>query len=86
MNNEKKCSKECDICGEPATQLCFNCNMYLCDSCLKFIHDKKKNNQHKKEKIDYFTPIDLKCPKHPKDRLNLFCIDEKGKILFIFYI
>jgi len=43
------------------------------------IHDKPANNQHKKEKIDYFVPIDIKCPKHPKDRMNLYCVDDKRK-------
>ena len=53
--------------------------MYLCDSCFKYIHDKPANNHHIKEKIDYFVSIDIKCPKHPNDRLNLFCVDDKGK-------
>ena len=26
-----------------------------------------------------FVPFSLKCPAHPKDRINLFCTDEKGK-------
>ena len=44
------------------------------------IHDIKKNPQHKKENIDPFVPIDIKCPEHPMDRMNLFCLDEKGNI------
>ena len=36
------------------------------------------NKEHKKEIIDYFAPIELKCKKHPKNIMNLFCIDEKG--------
>ena len=79
MEKDKRINKVCDICGEIPTCLCFQCIMYLCDSCFKFIHDKKKNSFHKKEKIDYFAPIDLKCPKHSKDRINLFCIDENDK-------
>ena len=71
--------KKCELCENNATSLCFQCYMYLCDSCYKFIHDKPAKSQHKKEKIDYFVPIDIKCPKHPKDRMNLFCINEKGK-------
>ena len=87
MELSQKNNKQCDICGEQATGLCFKCIMYLCDSCFKFIHDKKINKDHKKDKIDYFCPIDLKCPDHPKDRINLFCLDEKGKtyILIIIY-
>ena len=71
--------KTCEICGKDATSLCFKCISYFCDECYKYIHDKKINNQHIKEKVDYFVPIDTKCPDHPKDRLNLFCVDEKVK-------
>ena len=71
--------KQCELCGEIPKNLCFECNMYFCDSCYKFVHEKKKNIQHKKEAIDPFIPIDTKCPKHPNVPLNLFCIDEKGK-------
>ncbi len=56
---------------------------YYCDSCYKFIHDIKDNKNHKKEKIDYFLPIDTRCPEHPKIPLDLFCIDEKGKIIIL---
>ena len=72
--------KNCDICGENANCLCFNCINYFCDSCFKLIHDKQKNSNHKKEKIDPYIPIELKCKEHPKIPLNLFCIDEKGKL------
>ena len=77
----KKSSKKCDICENDASSLCFDCIMYLCESCFKFIHDKKKNSNHKTEKIDYFIPIELKCHEHPKNIINLFCIDEKGNII-----
>ena len=73
--------KKCDICENDASSLCFDCIMYLCESCFKFIHDKKKNSNHKTEKIDYFIPIELKCHEHPKNIINLFCIDEKGNII-----
>ena len=53
---------------------------YFCESCYKFIHDKKENSNHKKEKIDYYVPIDTRCLVHPKNSLNLFCIDENGKM------
>ena len=77
----------CQICGEVAINLCFECVMYLCDSCFKLIHDKNINKNHKKEAIDYFVPFSLKCPDQTKDRINLFCLDEKGKfILFFIYI
>ena len=71
--------KKCELCEANTTSLCFQCSMYLCDSCFKFIHDKPSKNHHKKEEINYFIPIDIKCPNHPKECINLFCIDEKGK-------
>ena len=87
MENTKKNNILCQICGEVAINLCFECVMYLCDSCFKLIHEKNRNKNHKKESIDYFVPFSLKCPDHPKDRINLFCLDEKGKfILFFTYI
>ena len=84
MEKNIKNSKECDICGNNATSLCFECINYFCDACYKFIHDKQRNSFHKKEKIDPYVPIELKCPEHPKDRINLFCTDEKG--IFIIFI
>ena len=66
---------------EEATSLCFQCFKYFCDCCLKCVHDKKKNINHKKEKIDYFVPIDTQCPAHEKNILSLFCVDEKGNII-----
>ena len=78
MEAENKNNKYCQICGELAINLCFGCVMYLCDSCFKFIHNKNINSKHKTEKIDIFVPFDLKCEKHPKDRLNLFCLKEMG--------
>ena len=87
METNQKNYKTCDICGVDATSLCFQCVMYFCESCFKLIHDKQKNSQHIKEKIDYFVPIDLKCPEHPTNPRNLFCVDDKGKIFnFIFII
>ena len=75
-------TKQCEICKENATNLCLKCMIYLCDNCFKFIHDKNANSGHEKEKIDYFVPIDTKCPEHPKYLMDFFCIDEKGNILF----
>ena len=84
MEINQKDNRLRQICEEKAINLCFECAIYLCDSCFKLIHDKKINKIHKKEEIDYFVPFPLKCPEHPKDRTNLFCIDEKGK--FILYL
>ena len=73
--------KQCDICkDEEATTLCIDCYFYFCEACFKYIHDKKKNRNHKKEKIDLFIPIETKCPEHEGILMNLFCTDEKGKI------
>ena len=73
--------KKCEICRLDALFLCYKCKMYLCDNCYKFIHEKKANIDHKKENIDLFVPIEIKCQKHPEDRINLFCLDDKGKII-----
>ena len=70
--------KLCDICKINATSLCFKCNCYFCESCFKFVHDKQVNSNHKKENIDPFIPIELKCPDHPQHIMSLFCLDEKG--------
>ena len=72
--------KSCEICGENAKNLCLECTSYFCEICYKFVHEKKKNIQHKKEEIDHFNPIDIKCPEHPKVPMNLFCKDDQGKI------
>ena len=83
MELNRKNYKHCEICKIEATSLCLECISYFCDACYKYVHDKKENSNHKKEKIDYFVPLDTKCPDHPKIITNLFCIDEKSKILII---
>ena len=77
--------KKCELCKEIATSLCFICNSYFCNQCYKYVHDKKININHKKEIIDPFVPIDLKCPEHPQHPIYLFCTDEKGKHNFIYF-
>ena len=86
MEEFKVAFKKCEICESEATTVCFKCFSYFCDVCSKFIHEKKINSSHTLEKIDYFLPIDLKCQKHPKNILNLFCIEEKGNLfLYLFF-
>jgi len=76
--------KLCEMCkDEEAATLCLDCRCYFCEACFKFIYDRKKNNNHRKEKIDLFIPIDTKCPEHEGTPMNLFCIDEKGKIYIL---
>ena len=83
MENQKsKNEKECEMCDSSATCLCFKCNNYFCENCYKIIHALKKNINHKKENIDPFFPMELKCPNHPQDRMNLFCINEKSKYIY----
>ena len=82
IQKKPKYIKECEICKSNATCLCFQCNNYFCDRCYKLIHDIKNNSEHKKESIDPFMPIDIKCPEHPQDRMYLFCADEKGNLIF----
>ena len=78
--------RECEFCLVDATCLCFKCMSYYCDSCFKLVHNNEKRKFHKKEKIDYFVPIETKCPEHNFGKMDLFCLDEKSnsKILFIF--
>ena len=73
--------KKCEICGLEANFICYECICYFCDSCSKFIHEKKKNNEHKIEKVDYFAPIETKCARHPKIPITLFCLEEKSKYI-----
>ena len=46
---EKKEEKLCELCKEPATNICFDCQFYLCETCFEFLHSKKANTLHKKE-------------------------------------
>ena len=78
-NREKKC----ELCEEKATSICFDCSFYLCDSCFTFIHEKKHKVGHKKEDINPFISLDIKCPLHPKIPMSLFCLEEKSKYIYI---
>ena len=81
MEINQKNFKQCDMCKDKeATSLCPQCFSYYCDVCHKAVHENTKNSQHKKEKIDYNVPIDTRCPDHSGNNINLFCLDEKGKI------
>ena len=76
-------NKQCDICKvNEAICLCPQCFSYYCDSCYKPVHDLKENKDHIKASIDYNVPIDIWCPDHKKNAINLFCLDEKGKIYY----
>ena len=79
MEKKEKLLKYCESCEANATSLCFECLEYFCDSCFKLFHEKKLKSQHKKENIDLYVPIEMKCPEHPKIANNLFCLEEKGK-------
>ena len=72
--------KKCEFCKIDATCLCFPCKTYFCDSCFKLGHNTEGFKSHKKEKIDYYVPIDLKCTEHKLYPMELFCINEKGNI------
>ena len=81
MEKNQKNYKTCDMCKvSAATSLCPQCFSYYCDDCYKPVHGKKENKDHKKEPIDYNVPIDTYCPDHDTIPINLFCLDEKGKI------
>ena len=83
--NKDKITKHCHICGLIATSLCYNCMQYFCESCFKLIHDIQNNSKHKKESIDFYVPIDLRCQEHPLIPLNLFCLEERGNYFYKSY-
>jgi len=76
--------KKCEICKIDSTCLCYLCKIYFCDSCFKQYHNNEEYKTHKKDKIDYYIPIDLKCPEHKLYPMELFCVNEKGKTLNLF--
>jgi len=79
METIEKNIKQCDICkAKEAKSLCPQCFSYYCDKCFKAVHEEEINKNHKKEEIDYYVPIDTRCPEHKGDNISLFCIDEKG--------
>ena len=73
--------KKCDVCDSNATCLCFKCILYFCESCFKFVHEKKKNISHKKDALDLYIPYNLKCKIHPLNPISLFCLEEKGNCI-----
>ena len=77
--------KKCEICKGNATSIFFECSFILCDNCFDFIHEKNANSKHKKENIVPFISFDLKCPDHPKIPMNLFCKEEKSKIIYLMF-
>ena len=78
--------KNCELCKELASNICCECCLYLCDSYFLFFHLKKENLFHKKEEIDPFIFIDIKCPEHPNIPMNLFCFKVKSNIYIIYII
>ena len=82
MKENQKDYKLCDICKSQAKYICLEClSNYYCDSCYKWIHNKKENSNHKKEQIDYLVPIEARCQEHQNIPFNLFCLDDKGNFL-----
>ena len=77
--------KKCDFCKKEASSLCFQCMFYYCDTCYKIAHNEEENKLHKKEKIDFFVPIDLRCPQHKLSPMNLFCANEKGNYFILIH-
>ena len=78
MEYKSKRIKTCEICREEANIICFNCTNYYCDSCSKFIHEKKINQNHIKDKINIFQLLNIICETHQK-KLEYFCIEENSK-------
>ena len=65
------------MCDSDATCLCFTCLYYYFEKCFQIIHNLKKNITHKKELIDLYVSFDLKCPAHPNNAIELFCLEDK---------
>ena len=42
MEKEEIITKQCELCKETATNICFDCSFYLCDSCFEFLHEKRQ--------------------------------------------
>ena len=82
---ENPLMKKCDVCKADSTALCIKCMLYFCESCFKLAHKCEETKSHIKEKLDYFCPIDIKCPFHKTHPLDLFCVDEKGKLIIIIH-
>ena len=80
MMDLKSKIKKCETCLTEATCLCYKCMNYFCDSCFELSHKSKERKSHKKEQIDLYIPMDVKCPEHNLIPINLFCADEKGNI------
>ncbi len=83
MDNYIKRIKYCEICKEEASTICFNCINYFCNSCSNFIHSKKINKAHIRDKIDIYKLFDIKCKIHPNKSLEFFCIDENSNYIYI---
>ena len=82
MEVNQKNFTQCNICKDmEATSLCPQCFSYYCDDCFKTVHKRKRNSEHKAEKVDVFVPIDTRCPEHDDVPINLFCIDDKGNYI-----
>jgi len=80
----KSKSKKCQVCLLDATCQCFKCLENFCDSCYNIAHKNEERKSHKKEKLDYYIPLDMKCPVHNLVPLNLFCVDDKGNYIYLF--
>ena len=80
--------KKCEFCKKESSCLCYKCMTYFCDSCFKLAHENEEFKSHKKEKIDLYISMDVKCPEHKLHPMDLFCITEKGnnKLYIIFRI
>ena len=42
MEKEKIEEKKCGLCKDKATNICYDCSFYICDSFFKFLHEKKQ--------------------------------------------
>lgn len=68
--------KLCEQCDEEATLFCPDCYKFYCPECSESIHKKESKKGHKIEAIPKGVTVHTMCPRHNKNPLELFCVDE----------
>jgi hypothetical protein len=69
-----------EICEEDAGMFfCQQCDSIFCEKCFDVSHRSEKKKTHEKKEMDE-NFVSQKCPKHEKEKLNLFCVKDEVKI------
>jgi hypothetical protein len=59
--------------------VCQQCDSIFCEKCFDVSHRSEKNKTHEKKEMDEIF-VSQKCPKHEKEKLDLFCVKDEVKI------